>query len=456
MSHLQVSNNTKKVMSMVRRKAILPLKVAAILFGIICSTSISAKGFGLKDVYENLHTNVTKPGSYQDAAAGYYSGGSMSIRTKSTAINPFSMSLPSITTGCNGIDAFTGSFSMISGGQLIAIAENIGSNAVVYGFHLGMKTYAPQIENTLKDFRNLQMQLNQFGIGHCKVAQAGFAAALPQNSAMYEKVCEEMSGGSGYDLGDQRKKCKKHQDQQKEVEKAQTANADLLLDNFNLFKKAADKSGLPTDLRDSLMSMVGTIVVKDRVTIPYPALVTDKQSFDTHLNGGAAASSYTCQDGAECLVVKLSSNIEIQPDNSYAGIAKRKLDEIKIKIRSQESELSSSDIGFIDSIGNNFPIFDHITLEVSTGISIINSSSQLIAKYMFLSHLTSITNDIKRSVAALRKSQINETHLKDYEKSLDKVLAFANNQWDALQKEEDRINARAKEIERHYVAKGRG
>ena len=215
MSYLQVSNNTKKVMSIGKYKVISSLKTTIILFGIICSTSLCAKGFGLRGVYENLHTNVTKPGSYQDAAAGYYSGGSMSIRTKSTAINPFSMSLPTLKASCNGIDAFTGSFSMISGGQLISIAENIGSNAVVYGFHLGMKTYAPQIENTLKDFRNLLMQLNQFGIGHCKVTQSIFAGALPQSSAMYQTVCDEMAGGSGYDLGDQRAKCKKHQDQQK-------------------------------------------------------------------------------------------------------------------------------------------------------------------------------------------------------------------------------------------------
>jgi conjugative transfer pilus assembly protein TraH len=66
-------------------------------------------------------------------------------------LQPFSISPPSLSSGCNGIDAFIGSFSMMSGGELVSIANNIGSQAVVYGFHLGMKTYAPQIEQVLKD-----------------------------------------------------------------------------------------------------------------------------------------------------------------------------------------------------------------------------------------------------------------------------------------------------------------
>ena len=62
------------------------------------------------------------------------------------------------------------------------MANNIGSQALVYGFHLGMKTYAPQIEQILKDIRNLSMQLSQFGIGHCNTVRA----VLLQH---YHKTC---------------------------------------------------------------------------------------------------------------------------------------------------------------------------------------------------------------------------------------------------------------------------
>ncbi|KJV72912.1 conjugative relaxosome accessory transposon family protein [Orientia tsutsugamushi str. TA716] len=63
---------------------------------------------------------------------------------------------------CSGIDAYLGSFSVISGEELVQLMKNIGSQAKVYAFSLGLKTFAPQIENALKDLRNLAMEMNQF------------------------------------------------------------------------------------------------------------------------------------------------------------------------------------------------------------------------------------------------------------------------------------------------------
>lgn len=421
----------------------------------ICCSASHAIAFGLKDVYKNLHINTSAPGNYQDAAAGWYSGGSSVIRTKNTAFQPFAMTAPSLSTGCSGIDAFAGSFSMISGGELVTIAENIGSQAVVYGFHLGLKTYAPQIEQTLKDLRNLQMELNQFGIGHCKATQAAFAAALPQNTAMYETVCSEMAAGSGADLGGQRKKCRDHAAQKAAVAKAQERDPDLLMDNYNLFIKAANNAGIPKELHESLMSMTGTIVVKDGIMIPYPSLASDIQSWNTHINGGEGASKYSCND-TNCLTITVSNNVSISPEASYAGMARRKLDDLKIKMHSQIEDFSKEEQGFLDSLGNSFPIFDHITLEAVSGISILDGSSQVIARYMLLAHLTSVTGDVRKGVIALKQKQINDKYLTEYEKSLTRLLNFASNEWGAVMTDSDRINDRAEKIEKHLMARERG
>lgn len=416
--------------------------------------SSSTMAFGLKNVYQNLHINNTAPGNYQDAAAGWYSGGSSVIRTKNTAIQPFAMSAPSLNSGCNGIDAFLGSFSMISAGELVTIAENIGSQAVVYGFHLGLKTYAPQIEQVLKDLRNLQMELNQFGIGHCKTVQAGYAAMLPQNSAMYETVCDEMASGSGMDLGGQRKKCRNHAAQKAAVAAAQASDPELMMDNYNIFTKAAKSAGIPRDLHVALMSMVGTIVVKDGVMVPYPSLASDSQSWNVHINGGQGASQYTCNN-ADCLTITMRNNVAIRKEESYAGTARAKLDELTVKLRAQLADFSPQEKGFLDSLGSSFPIFDHITLEAISGHSILDGSSELIARYMLLAHLKSVTHDIKKSVIALKQKQMNEKYLVEYEKSLDKLLEFAQNEWSAVMLDADRINDRAEKLEKHLIASER-
>ena len=426
-----------------------------LLFGMLCGAS-QATAFGLKDIYKNLHINTTTPGNYQDAAAGWYSGGSSVVRTKNTAFQPLGMTPPSLRTGCSGIDAFAGSFSMMSGGELVALAENLGSQAAVYGFHLGMKTYAPQIEQALKDLRNLSMTINQFGIGHCKAVQAGFAAALPKNTAMYETVCEEMASSGAVDLGGQRKKCRDHGAQQAAVAKSGDADPTLLLDNYNLFVKAATAAGIPPELHAPLMSMTGTIVVKDGVMIPYPSLASDKQSLDIHINGGAGASMYSCNDAA-CLTITINNSVTITAEESYAGMARARLDALKMKMQAQTEEFSEADKGFLDSLGNSFPIFDHMTLELVSGSSILDGSSQVVARHMLLSHISSTTKDIKKGTIALRgKKQPFEQYLAEYEKSLDALLAFAGSEWGAVMTDADRINRRAEQIERHIIARERG
>jgi conjugative transfer pilus assembly protein TraH len=431
-------------------------KILKLILLISCAfvSSQALAAFGLKDVYKNLHVNTTKPGNYQDAAAGYYSGGSSVIRTKSTAIQPFSISPPHLSSGCNGIDAFIGSFSMMSGGELVSIANNIGSQAVVYGFHLGMKTYAPQIEQVLKDLRNLSMELNQLGIGQCKTVQAGFAAVLPQNSAMYETVCEEMANSSGsVDLGGQRKKCKNHQAQNAATDKKQEKDPEILINNYNIFVKAATAVGIPGDMHAQLMSMIGTIIVKDRKVIPYPSLASDPESWNTHINGGSGASMYSC-DNAACLNITVNNDVTISEEDSYKGKAKLELDKLKIKIKAQTDELNEQEKGFLDSLGQAFPIFDHITLEAATDVAILDSSGQLIARYMLMSHLSRVTNDLQKGVNALKYKQIDKV-MKDYEQSLSNLMKFANNEWMKLMSDSDRVNDRAEKIEKHVMARER-
>lgn len=121
-----------------------------VIIGLLMQTPTSF-AWNINDVFQGMSTNVTKPGSYQDQAAGYYAAGGLSMRTSKTSFNPVSMTPPSLTMSCSGIDAYLGSFSLISGEELVQLMKNIGSQAKAYAFSLGLKTFAPQIENALKD-----------------------------------------------------------------------------------------------------------------------------------------------------------------------------------------------------------------------------------------------------------------------------------------------------------------
>lgn len=87
----------------------------------------------------------------------------------------------------------------------------------------------------------------------------------------------------------------------------------------------------------------------------------------------------------------------------------------------------------------------------------VDGSSQVVARHMLLSHISSTTKDIKKGTIALRgKKQPFEQYLAEYEKSLDALLAFAGSEWGAVMTDADRINRRAEQIERHIIARERG
>nr|QTX14752.1 Pilus assembly protein [Klebsiella pneumoniae] len=48
--------------------------------------------------------------------------------------NLVNVSFPKASVGCNGIDIFLGSFSMINGDQLVQIGRGIAQGSAVYAF----------------------------------------------------------------------------------------------------------------------------------------------------------------------------------------------------------------------------------------------------------------------------------------------------------------------------------
>ncbi|UCM85587.1 MAG: conjugal transfer protein TraH [Rickettsia endosymbiont of Culicoides impunctatus] len=413
----------------------------------------TALAWNIGDVFQGMSTNVTKPGYYQDQAAGYYAAGGLSMRTSKTSFNPISMTPPSLTMSCNGIDSYLGSFSIISGDELVQLMKNIGSQSKPYAFSLGMKTFAPQIENSLKDLRNLAMEMNQFAKGDCEMTKAIFASILPKDSAMRESVCKDMQAQSGMDYFAAGKRCRNDLEQKQALQQAQNKDPELMLEDYNIFIKAAEKAGIPVDMRSSIMSMTGTIVVKNKNVYFFDSLAKDEKSWITHLKGGESASIYAC-DNSSCLNPTLQRNISILPEQSYQGKAKTKLDGLKSKLASN-SEFNNIDIMFLSSIGEAFPIYDYITLESISGITILDSSSELIASYSLLQHLKEIISEVCKAVTLLQTKQVADQHLVEYLKSLDRVQIFAQEKWSNMLTSSNQIDRRARLIEQHLMVKER-
>lgn len=83
-------------------------------------------------------STFTGPTTFQGQAAGYYTGGSLRVRSGTRTAQLGSIQLPSVEAGCGGIDIFSGSLSLISKNELVQLSKAIAANAVGYAFDLAL------------------------------------------------------------------------------------------------------------------------------------------------------------------------------------------------------------------------------------------------------------------------------------------------------------------------------
>ncbi len=115
---------------------------AVFLAGLVALPAKADVNGDLNGFFNNLgySGNVTQAQAWQGQAAGYFSGGSVYLRNPVKNVQLISMQLPSLNAGCGGIDAYLGSFSMISGEEIQRFVKQIMSNAAGYAFDLALQT----------------------------------------------------------------------------------------------------------------------------------------------------------------------------------------------------------------------------------------------------------------------------------------------------------------------------
>lgn len=137
---------------------------------------------------------ATSPSYYEGAKRGYYTGGTFSARWPNGTDYPVTVTLPSIKSGCGGIDAFLGGFSFMNVDYLVQKLQRILSSAPAAAFDIAMKTLAPQVSDTIKSLEAIADRLNNVQLNDCKAAKALVAVASePFSPIMSQSVKNEMS-----------------------------------------------------------------------------------------------------------------------------------------------------------------------------------------------------------------------------------------------------------------------
>jgi conjugative transfer pilus assembly protein TraH len=395
-------------------------KIHFILFCFISSTAFASVSNDLGSFFNHLGytENATNPTAYQGQSAGFYTGGSLYARDTVRNYQLLSVNLPSVTAGCGGIDAFTGSFSFINSDELVNAMKNVANNAVSYAFMLGLETMTPEIANEMEYFQTMANRVNQMNIQSCESAASLVGAVWPKTDIAQQQVCETLGSSNNIfsDFAQAKQGCgtgiggKSRTNTLNDL-KNNDNDKDLVLQNTNIAWQAVLKNGFlesDKELGELFMSLSGSIIIKsgnnDREPNEYAVLssLSSNQNLIKAILYGGTTQIYICDETKNCLNPTLK-NITIAPEQGLASQVRKYLDAIYQKILT-DTPLTNDEKGFLQS--TSLPIYKMLNVEsaYANGADILDldNEAEVIATDILDQYLTENLDIIQKSASVLQ------------------------------------------------------
>lgn len=380
-----------------------------LLVSVVWGSNVHASmSSSLDSFYNDLgyNTNVTNPSVYKGQTANYYSAGGLYVRNKIKNAQLVSLTLPDISMGCGGIDAFMGSFSHINSDELVSFGKSVISNAVPFVVDLALQTWAPQIKQ-IRD--NLQAIADKFlnqSINSCETAQAavsGIAGAFG-DAQTKKHVCATMGtqNNAFADWVSAQNECGVGGQSTSQLNAAgnNTALAPVAKTSFNIVWDSIMKNNFLSsdkDLAQFLMSLSGTYVY-DASGKPtyYPSLLEDNNNLVNALLDGGEVDYYKCSSTTKCL--SLSESKLTLPESKGLNTRVTALLEAYYQNLVNDTVLTDSQKSFLEY--SKIPVFSYIRDDIANNETpdFVNyaryTSVQLINTY-----LVNMLNVVNRSLA---------------------------------------------------------
>lgn len=243
----------------------------------------------------NSGSSTNAPKVYKGQMGGYVSAGSLATRNRVFNRKPLTLTPPSYSAGCGGIDLHMGSFSHISKEELVDSLKDIASNAASYAFLLTMKSVSPQAEDCMRWLQEQANQVNALNINSCELAEQAVASVWPKTVGASQHICRTMSDKTGVfsDVASARHKCASGEHPKIGVENKGDALIGPYNIAWNVIKKDPFLSTQP-QFAELFMSITGTVVIDDSGTPNhYPSKVNDAD-FMKNLFEGGSLECYQC------------------------------------------------------------------------------------------------------------------------------------------------------------------
>lgn len=150
------------------RKALLCAFCLYFCMGVMAPQQARADWFS--ELTDNLHSN--SQAAWEGQKRGYFTGGGLSLRIKTSREPLLNLQAPRISAGCGGIDAFWGSFAYLNPEYLVQMFQNILAAAPAYAFKLALSQLCDPCDDVMSALQQLAQAVNNAALDECGTAQA--------------------------------------------------------------------------------------------------------------------------------------------------------------------------------------------------------------------------------------------------------------------------------------------
>ena len=346
--------------------------------------------------------NVTKAQAWQGQAAGYFTGGSVYLRNPVKNIQLISMQLPSLNAGCGGIDAYLGSFSMISGEEIQRFVKQIMSNAAGYAFDLALQTMVPELKQAKDFLQKLANDVNSMNMSSCQAAQGIIGGLWPVTQVSQQKICQDIAGETNMfaDWAASRQGCTVGGQGDSVTSRASDEEKDQVLKNKNLIWDALSRNHMfdgNRQLKELVMSTVGSIIFNKDGDVTILTPLVDNRDLVKVLMRGGSAKVYGCDEDSVCLVPVVIT-INISESNALVTLVRDLMLSIQNKLV-DDSPLTEKEKGFINT--TSVPVLKYLTNAQSMGMSAtyLIQVADFIAQDLMIQYLQELVKQASLSVA---------------------------------------------------------
>jgi conjugative transfer pilus assembly protein TraH len=404
-------NTTHNLRTKNVHKCFMPFKITLLAASIALTPSVNARGANssMNQFFDGLgyNTNVTNPNTYKGQTADYYNGGNLFVRTKITESSITQFTMPSISAGCGGIDAFLGGFSHINADEIVQFGKSIIANATPFAVNLALQTWAPEIAAIKKDLEDISDKWLNQSINSCETAQAAVGGlAVFAEGETKKHICATMGtqDNAFADWVSARQKCGAGGQSEAELEKARQDPAleNLTKTSHNVMWDALLKEPILSndkELAEFFMGLTGTLVYDKKGTpVYYPSLlIRNKNMIDVLLNGGTT-QRYECDDKdiKRCLNIT-KTNEKINVESGLQVRIVKMLDALHDKVMS-DTALSVSEKSFVSY--SHVPALKFILNRAERNLELDTISyGKLIATELVARYLNESLNMVRTSIS---------------------------------------------------------